>query len=43
MGEFLDAVDGDADLDTRRKLVGSLIGKIVVKRTPGDFDIYWTF
>lgn len=43
MGEFLDAVDGDADLDTRRKLLGSLIEKIIVKRTPGDFDIYWTF
>ena len=25
MAEFLDAVDGDADLDTRRKLLGSLI------------------
>lgn len=43
MGEFLDAVDGDADLDTRRKLLGALIEKIIVKRTPGDFDIYWTF
>ena len=43
MAEFLDAVDGDADLDTRRKLLGSLIEKIIVKRTPGDFDIYWTF
>lgn len=43
MGEFLDAVDGDADLDTRRKLLGSLIEKIIVKRTPGAFDIYWTF
>ena len=43
MGEFLDAVDGDADLDTRRELLGSLIEKIIVKRTPGDFDIYWTF
>lgn len=43
MGEFLDAVDSDADLDTRRKLLGSLIEKIIVKRTPGDFDIYWTF
>lgn len=43
MGEFMDAVDGDADLDTRRKLLGSLIEKIIVKRTPGDFDIHWTF
>ena len=43
MGEFLDAVDGDADMDTRRKILGSLIEKIIVKRTPGDFDIYWTF
>lgn len=43
MGEFLDAVDGDADPDTRRKLLGALIEKIIVKRTPGDFDIYWTF
>ena len=43
MAEFLDAVDGDADLDTRRKLLGSLIEKIIVKRTPGDFDICWTF
>lgn len=43
MAEFLDAIDGDADLDTRRKLLGSLIEKIIVKRTPGDFDIYWTF
>lgn len=43
MAEFLDAVDGDADLDTRRKLLGSLIEKIIVKRTTGDFDIYWTF
>lgn len=43
LNEFLDAVDGDADLDTRRKLLGSLIEKIIVKRTPGDFDIYWTF
>lgn len=43
MAEFLNAVDGDADLDTRRKLLGSLIEKIIVKRTPGDFDIYWTF
>ena len=43
MNEFLDAVDGNADLDTRRKLIGSLIEKIIVKRTPGDFDIYWTF
>lgn len=43
MDEFLDAVDGDADLDTRRKLLGSLIEKIIVKRTPGDLDIYWTF
>lgn len=43
MAEFLDAVDGDADLDTRRNLLSSLIEKIIVKRTPGDFDIYWTF
>lgn len=43
LNEFLDAVDGDADLDTRRKLLGSLIEKIIVKRTPSDFDIYWTF
>ncbi|MGN8831133.1 recombinase family protein [Selenomonas montiformis] len=43
MAEFLDAVDGDADLDTRRKLLSSLIEKIIVKRMPGDFDIYWTF
>ncbi|WP_437795453.1 recombinase family protein [Mitsuokella multacida] len=43
MAEFLNAVDGDADLDTRRKLLGSLIEKIIVKRTPGDFDIFWAF
>ena len=43
MTEFLDAVDGDADLDTRRQLLGLLIEKIIVKKTPGDFDIHWTF
>lgn len=43
MNEFLDAVDGDADLDTRRQLLGLLIEKIIVKKTPGDFDIHWTF
>ena len=43
MDEFLAAVDGGADLDTRRRLLGALIEKIIVKKTPGDFDIYWTF
>ena len=43
MQEFLDAVDGGTDLETRKKLIGALIEKIVVKREPGELDIYWTF
>lgn len=41
--EFIAAVDGDAPMETRRQLLFSLIEKIIVKRTKGDFDIYWKF
>lgn len=41
--EFIAAVDGDAPMETRRQLLFSLVEKIIVKRTKGNFDIYWKF
>lgn len=43
LSEFLAAVDGGAPMETRRQLLFSIIEKIIVKRTPGEFDIYWKF